>query len=197
MRHRNRVAPVEVRFPGPIDRRSPIDAPIPMPAELAAQQADDPPYDASGYFDVVVLADLPGPKPAPGNAGLLLGAYVGNVTGAPVRGFPSIPRRSRAHLYRFEPILYGAIGPVAGPFIPGAGVSIRWRILINNVPRYPYQSWTTLTAAESPGGRPILELAGNDQLAIEALMIDPAGLYEKIGVRIMGRIFAPSTRRRR
>lgn len=196
MRHRSKPGPVEPRFPGPIQRRSPVYAPLPMPAELAAQQEADPPYDANGYFDVVAIANTAGPKPAPGDGGVLLGAYVGPVAGAPILAFPRISRGARAHLYRFEPILYGAIGPVAGPVIPGAGVTIRWRILVNNAPRYPYQNWTTNTAAESPGGRPILELASNDQLQIDVLMIDPAGLYERAGVRIMGRIFAPKARRR-
>jgi hypothetical protein len=168
-----------------------------MPAELARQQAEDQPYDSAGYFDLVSIANVPGAKPAPGDEGILIGPAGAGGAGEPNKPFPRIPRDARGHIYEFTPILYGAIGPISGWIVPGAGVSVRWRVSINNVPRYPYDNWTTLGIARSPGGRPLLELNPNDLFSVEALIIDPAGLYEKIGVRILGRVFTNRQRRRR
>jgi hypothetical protein len=97
-----------------------------------------------------------------------------------------IPRGYRAVIDGITTILEGAVGPIAGPRIPGAGVTIAWRLLVDGNAAYPYNNITTIIN-DIGQDRPLFEIPPDRQLTVDVTNTDPAGLYAYLGVRIRGR----------
>jgi len=130
-------------------------------------------------FDLVNIVAAP----ASGTTTILIGAGAAVALGA-------VPPGYRAGVFGIWPYLEGAGGAqmVQGR-IPGAGVTIRWRLLIDGQPAFPYHNITTIlnpwgaTAAE----RPLLEIPQRKTLSVDVLNTDPGGLYAWLGVRLVVR----------
>jgi hypothetical protein len=101
--------------------------------------------------------------------------------------FGPIPLELRAVIDGVTTILEGAVGPIAGPRIPGVGVTITWRFLVDGNPTYPYNAITTVLD-DIGQERPLFEIPPLRQFTVDVTNVDPAGLYAFLGVRVRGRL---------
>lgn len=192
-----------------IFRRGP-DLPIPLPPDSyapAQQGAFIPDRDLleegadsqQGFFtpqrfdNVVIVA-----APASGTSIFLVGDE--NAAAAPVSGGQQairVPHGSYGVVTGIFPYLEGGAGVVVGPRIVGAGVSIIWRLLVNNVPDTAFGRVNTiLTPWNSEENRPLVYIRSGQQLTCRLDFTDPAGLYTFVGIRLMG-WFVPFENERR
>jgi len=169
-------------------RRAGADAPVSRrttasrgvnPAGSHIRHEDDPPYgEALPYaFDLTSIIAAP----VSGTTSLLIGP------GA-LEELQRIPPRTRAYIDGIAPYLEDGVGPVLSPRIPGAGVTITWSILLDNKPAAYYGAITTLLddwSYVSP--RPLLEIPEGQIVTVTVTNVDPAGLYDQLGIRIRGR----------
>lgn len=104
--------------------------------------------------------------------------------------FPPVPIGMRAVVLGFWPYLEGAGGvqQLQGR-IPGAGVTIRWRLLVDGSPAFPYQNVTTISMpwGSAQSDTPLLEVPQRRLLSVDVTNTDPGGLYGYLGARILVR----------
>ena len=149
-------------------------------SEVLKQGADDPGSHLVGTpFDFVTIIAAP----ASGTTTTLIGR------GAAF-AFPPVPVGFRAVVLGFWPFLEGAGGVQQFQArIPGAGVTIRWRLLVDGSPAFPYNNVTTISmpwgSAQSP--TPLLEVPQRRVLSVDVTNTDPGGLYAWLGCRILVR----------
>jgi hypothetical protein len=126
-----------------------------------------------GPFDLIAIVAAP----ASGTTTVLLSPT----------NFGVVPQEMRAVIDGFTTILEGAVGPIPGPRIPGAGVLITWRFLVDGNAAYPYNAVTTIID-DTGQDRPLFEIPPNRQFTVDVTNVDPAGLYLFLGVRVRGRL---------
>ena len=182
-----------------IFRRGP-DLPIPLPPDSYApsqmgaflpqkELLTDGVESQQGFFapqrfdnQIIVAA------PASGTTIFLVGDA--NTASAPVAGGQQairVPHGSYAAVTGIFPYLEGGAGAVQGPRIPGAGVSIIWRLLVDNVPDGAFGNISTILAPwNSQENRPLVYVRSGRQLTCSLEFTDPAGLYSFVGIRLMG-----------
>lgn len=97
----------------------------------------------------------------------------------------AVPEKYRAYVDAICPYVEAAAGPVTSPRIPGVGVTMTWRVLIDGQPAPPYAAITTvLSSWEYVSPRPLLEVPSGSTMTVDVTNIDPLGTYLWLGIRV-------------